>query len=112
MAGNTEKSLWDTGASLTIVDKSLPLRSPENFKFIREIDAADASGTSIKAKVYKTTIQFSDFSLNNVTVVALDFSKIQEEVDPEITVVVGYNIYSKYNWLIDYKNFIWSAWER
>ncbi|OFZ24589.1 MAG: hypothetical protein A2381_13980 [Bdellovibrionales bacterium RIFOXYB1_FULL_37_110] len=110
--GDKVKSLWDTGASLSAVDIRYIEENLANFKFVREIEAEDGVGNIVKTKVYKTRLNISGISIQDVTVVAIDFKKIQNDVDPDIKVIVGYNIYSKFNWLIDYKNKKWAVWQK
>ncbi|MGE4132663.1 MAG: aspartyl protease family protein [Bdellovibrionales bacterium] len=111
VGGQVVKTLWDTGAGMTVVDKDLVLASPDQYRFVQYIEAGDGLGERWRAAVYKTKMEVGGHVIEDLQVVAIDFAKIQKDVSPDVKAIVGFNFYERFNWLVDYQQNLWAVWK-
>lgn len=104
-----EVAIWDTGATLTLIDKTMLTEFPDNFEFIGEKTIEDAKGTPIKSELFKIKkLIIADKQLTDTYVFVTDMSYLTKTI-PGVRMILGYNVISKFNWRMDYQNKSWSA---
>lgn len=107
VANYSTTSLFDIGASKTVVDQKIVDANPAAFKFIRDLSGIDGNNQKIKATLYKlTNLKFGNIELKDIEVIAVDLAPLTEKI-PNVDVVFGLDIIQKYNWSIDTKMKRW-----
>jgi hypothetical protein len=102
------ESIFDTGASKTVIDKTLVEDFPENFIFLKELQATDGNSARIKAGLYRLkSFKFGSEELNNIEVYVLDLSALISKL-PTVRVVVGLDLIYNYNWFFNPAAKVWS----
>ena len=108
VAEYSTQSIFDTGASQTVVDKKIVELNPSQFTLIKEINVTDGNSSKIKAGLYTLSrFKFGSIELENIEVFAVDLSAMTAKI-PGVDVVVGLDIIQKYNWIIDTKSKTWN----
>ena len=103
--------LFDTGAQLTSVDQQFVDQNPSLFASAGPVNVKDSSGQKVSAaKLYKLkSIKIGSFEIKDIYVIAFDFKAIGIDWGTDVPVILGFNIISKMNWVLDLKNDLWSA---
>jgi hypothetical protein len=106
-------ALWDTGVSITSIDKEFIAAHPENFKATNKGGTGfDGAGKPLLLQVYRARkIVVAGHAFEDVRVVAADLSLLRENWSKDIQAVVGFNLIRKGNWHFDASNRRW-AFER
>lgn len=105
----TARAVWDTGASITIVDSNFIEKYPNLFTTDGASEGTDATGASFETPMYKmNACTIGDRAFPEVRVTSVDFSHINANSDTPMDMIVGYNILSKANWLFDFPNKKWA----
>lgn len=100
----TIQTIFDTGASSTVIDLSFVNQHPEKFKLVKEIDIQDGNSAKLKAGLYLLDSLFlSEEEIHNVEVYALDLSALKTKI-PNIQAIIGLNIIKNYDWFFDLPN--------
>lgn len=107
VAGQLTKSIFDTGASQTVVDSKLVEANPSAFMLIKVIDVIDGNNSMIKAGLYRLDhFKFGDIEIANLEVFVLDLSALTAKI-PGVNVVVGLDVIQRYNWFFDTNEKSW-----
>jgi len=107
IAGNSVPSLFDTGATDTVVDIDFVEAHPENFKFVKEVEIQEGSNQSIKVGLCRLkSMKMGTIDDTNVEVYVLSLKYLQSKI-PGIQAVIGLSQMTKHNWYIDNKNSVW-----
>jgi hypothetical protein len=103
------RAMWDTGSSMTAVDRAFVKTHAEDFKPTEEfMKGTDGAGHSLLVKVFRAKkITIGPRSFSNVRVVAVDLSLLRENVSPQIHAVIGFNLIRKADWFFDPQNKSW-----
>jgi hypothetical protein len=103
LAGQPMRALWDTGAGLTCVDRTLPERLPGAFSFVQEVNGGkDSTGNAVAMKLYKVgDLQVGAEHFRDLSVLAIDFKVIQEHLSPDLQVLLGFNAIAEATWSFD-----------
>ena len=105
---NPTKSIFDTGASKTVVDNDMVIKNPEQFIFIKDLSATDGNNVIIKAGLYRLkSFKFAAVELKDIEVIAVDLSNLKAKLSM-IDVIIGMDIIQEYNWSFDTKSHLWS----
>lgn len=108
VAGQSTQSIFDTGASQTVIDDKLVEQSPDNFVFIKDLSATDGNNTKIKAVLYRLKrFNFANLELKDIEVIAVDLSNLKAKL-PQIDVVIGMDIIQNFTWTFDTQQRLWS----
>lgn len=104
LAHTTVETIFDTGATSTVVSLSFVKENAEHFKLIKEIDVTDGNNTELKAGLYELDeISFGDTTLKKINVYVLDLTNLKRKI-PNVEIVLGLNLIQKYNWQFDMQN--------
>jgi hypothetical protein len=102
------KSVWDTGAGITIVDMRIIKKYPNLFQEVKPSIGTDSTGIKRETPMFimgKTIINNMEFAPAKVA--GVDLSHLTSEIDVPMDLILGYNILSKANWLFDFPNRQW-----
>lgn len=111
ISGADIQTVFDTGAAMTAIDQKLVDMQPDGFKFIQDIAGSDVAGKPVMLKLYvASNLSILGKELSDVNVVGMDFSVISNHIDPNVSMIVGYNIISKMNWYFDLPGRRWAPY--
>lgn len=99
--------IWDTGAGLTTLDQKIIEQQPGDFEFIRDIEVGNTVGSGkTLMKLYRAKVaRVSDASLNDVLVLATDFSQVQAKTgDSTVVGALGFNALRNHVWYFNMPN--------
>ena len=104
LANKIVETIFDTGASSTVVSLAFVASNTEHFKLIKEVNVTDGNNTELKAGLYELNeISFGDITLKKIQVYVLDLSNLKSKL-PNVDIVLGLNVIQKYNWQFDIQN--------
>ncbi|MFZ3231678.1 MAG: aspartyl protease family protein [Pseudobdellovibrio sp.] len=104
LAEKTVETIFDTGASGTVVSLAFVKENAEHFKLIKELDVTDGNNADLKAGLYELDqISFGNDNLKKVKIYALDLSNLKSKL-PNVEIVLGLNIIQNFNWQLDTQN--------
>jgi len=98
------ESIFDTGATNTVVSLQFVSKNLEHFRLIKEINVTDGNNNSLKAGLYEINeLSFGDINLKKKQVYVLDLSNLQSKI-PGVEVVLGLDVIQNFNWKFDNLN--------
>lgn len=107
------QAVWDTGASLTVVDMSFIQRHPDFFTPAGESTGTDAAGAQVETPMF----MMSSASLGGYTfpphrVAGVDLSHVNATLTMPMDMIIGYSTFRRANWLFDFPAQKWmiSQW--
>jgi hypothetical protein len=101
-------SVWDTGASLTVVDTHFIQRHPSFFTLAGTSIGTDSAGAQMETPIYilsGAVIGNHQFPPHRVA--GVDLSAINTTLDMPMDMILGYSTLSKANWLFDFPGKQW-----
>jgi hypothetical protein len=101
-------AVWDTGASITIVDMSFVARHPGLFQAAGRSTGTDSTGAQQETPMYvmaASVMGGQTFPAQRVA--AVDLSGVNATLERVMDLIVGYNAYSKAHWLFDFPRGRW-----
>lgn len=103
-------AVWDTGASVTLVDEEFVEKFPGLFSPVAESDQIrDGAGKTITTKAYRVLdLNIGGVGFLGEYVIATDFTNLRSQVDSNVRFVLGYQILKSHNWYIDYQKEKWA----
>jgi predicted aspartyl protease len=110
LAGAQVDALWDTGASLTVVDPVFIQAHPADFKKLgTPMRGTDGAGDALVVEVYRARrLSVGGRTFRNTHVVAVDLSLLREHFAQDIQAVLGFNVIRKADWYFHRANRQWS----
>ncbi len=106
------KAVWDTGASITVVDSNFVEKNPQYFTPDGTDIGTDSTGASFETLMYKMAgFTIGGQAFPDVRVACVDFSHMNAHIDIPMDVGIGYNILSQANWLFDFPQKKWALIE-
>jgi predicted aspartyl protease len=105
----TAMSVWDTGASMTVVDEAFIRRVPEFFDEAGTSMGTDSTGAELETKTYVmtgATIGGHEFPPHRVA--AVDLSHVNSTIEIPMDMVLGYSTLRPANWLFDFPGRRWA----
>lgn len=108
--GDTRASaVWDTGASLTVVDAGFVSRQPAFFAAAGRSTGTDAAGTQVETPLLVMSgavIGGRAFSPHKVA--AVDLSQVNAGIEVPMDMILGYSTLRQANWLLDFPRRRWA----
>lgn len=102
-------AVWDTGASLTVVDLNFIRAHAAHFSAAGHSIGTDANGTQVETAMYlMDAAQIGGRTFPPHRVAAVDLSPVNAAIEIPMDLIVGYNLYSQANWLFDFPNRRWA----
>jgi hypothetical protein len=105
----TAQAVWDTGASLTIVDMSLVNRHPAFFQAAGRSSGTDSSGATVETPMFimaATTLGGHTFPPHRVA--GVDLSYMNASIEIPMDLILGYSTLRKANWVFDFPRKQWA----
>ena len=111
VGGAPNLALWDTGAGLSCVSPALVKLHPEAFSFIQDLDQGlDGTGHRVAMKLYRAKkLTAGTQTFRNLSVLAIDFKVIHEQLSKQAHVILGYNAIRQANWDFDPPHLRWDV---
>ena len=98
-------AVWDTGASITVVDSTFIKEYPNLFTADGAEKGTDATGATFETPMYKMQpCSIGGRSFPGVRVASVDLS----HMNAKMMMILGYNILSRANWLFDFPDKKWA----
>lgn len=107
------QAVWDTGASLTVVNMDFIHAHPEHFEPAGHSFGTDSTGATLETPMYvmaETTIGARTFP--QVRVAGVDLSQVNAHIEIPMDMILGYNILSRACWLFDFPRRQWAITEQ
>ena len=107
--GSTSAStVWDTGASLTVVDANFIQNHPNLFESAGESTGIDATGASVQTPMFvMSEAIIGGHNFSKCRVAGVDLSHVNASIEMPMDMILGYNILSQVNWLFDFPQKKW-----
>jgi len=104
------RTLWDTGAELTVIDPELILKKPKLFNHVMNIDqGTDATGALVQFKLFRCAdLKVGGISLEG-NILSMDFAPLRRKIGEEVCLILGFNHIRKLNWNFDLNSNLWSV---
>jgi hypothetical protein len=103
------KAVWDTGASITVVDMNLINRHPAFFQPAGQSTGTDSTGTRMETPMYSmstTIVGSTAFPPHKVA--GVDLSRVNSTIEAPMDLILGYNTLRRANWLFDFPGKKWA----
>lgn len=108
--GNTTaKTVWDTGASITVVDMAFIQKHPAFFQQLGQSEGTDVSGTTMESPMFMmspTVIGGLVFPSHKVA--GVDLSFVNSTIEVPMNLILGYSTLSKAHWIFDFPRKKWA----
>lgn len=106
---STAKAVWDTGASITVVDLSFIKKHPAFFEEAGQSTGTDSTGSKMETPMFimaATKIGNNKFPPHRVA--GVDLSYVNSTIEVPMDLILGYSTLSKANWLFDFPGKRWA----
>jgi len=95
-------AVWDTGASITVVDMTFVNAHPSAFESAGVSTGTDATGSQMDTPMFRMAeCRIGDYHFPSQRVAGVDLSQVNATIDRPMDLILGYTILSKANWLFD-----------
>lgn len=103
------KAVWDTGASITIVDSTFIEREPASFQEDGSTSGTDSTGVKMKTRMFiMAAAVIGDHVFPPHRVAAVDLSHVNSTIQVPMDLILGYTTLSKANWVFDFARQRWA----
>lgn len=103
------QAVWDSGASLTVVDIAFVERHPACFTEAGYSTGTDTNGSQVETAMFvMAAVQLGGVQFPPHRVAAVDLSQVNALIEIPMDLILGYNLYSQTNWLFDFPNRRWA----
>lgn len=105
----TAHAVWDTGASITIVNTAFINNHPDLFQEAGSSTGTDSTGEQVETPMFmmaETTIGGSVFPPSRVA--SVDLSFVNATIEIPMDMILGYSVMRKANWLFDFPSKQWA----
>lgn len=103
------KTVWDTGAGITIVDMRIIKKHPNLFREIRPSIGTDSAGIKKESPMFIMTATIIDnMKFAPLKVAGVDLSHLNSTIEVPMDMILGYNTLNKANWLFDFSHKKWA----
>lgn len=103
------KAVWDTGASLTIVDVNFIENHPELFTKTGDSKGIDGAGHSMETPMFvMNEVEIAGTTFPKCRVAGVDLSRISDGAEIPFDMILGYNTICSANWFFDFPRLQWA----
>jgi hypothetical protein len=103
------KAVWDTGASLTIVDLNFIKQQPALFEELGQSTGTDGTGAEQQTSLFlMSPILIGNKEFPAVKVAGVDLSGVNSNIEVPMDLILGYNLLAKAHWLFDFPGRRWA----
>jgi predicted aspartyl protease len=101
-------AVWDTGASMTVVDTNFIARTPGFFPAAGQSTGTDSTGARQETPMYMmAAATIGGYTFPTQRVAAVDLARVNATLERPMDLIVGYNLYSSAHWLFDFPRRRW-----
>jgi predicted aspartyl protease len=101
--------VWDTGASLTVVNLDFAHQHPHCFAPDGSSTGTDASGTSVQTPMFiMSSARINGVMFPPHRVAAVDLGDVNRMIEKPMDMIMGYSTYRHADWLFDFPNAEWA----
>jgi hypothetical protein len=107
------QAVWDTGASLTIVDTNFVNKHPELFQPVGQSTGTDSTGAQMETPMFlmaATMIGGCEFPPHRAA--GVDLSAVNATLEISMDMILGYSTLRQANWLFDFPRRQWAISQR
>lgn len=109
MSGTIGQGVWDTGASITVVDQAFISANTERFSQIGTSKGTDASGKTMETPLMEMkAFQIGGHPFPTQRVASVDLSFANKGTERPMNMILGYNTLCHADWLFDFPNRKWA----
>ncbi len=102
------RAVWDTGASITVVDQGLINLLPEHFQADGVSVGTDATGASMETPMYRMAgAVLGGHAFSSHRVAGVDLSPLKASTDTPMELILGYSTLSQADWFFDFPRRRW-----
>jgi hypothetical protein len=106
----TVRAVWDSGASLTLVDLSFIQEHPALFTPVGTSTGTDATGASSDTPMFTMhESRIGGHAFAACRVAGVDLTPIRAAAEIPMEMIIGYNIIRQANWLFDFPQRKWAV---
>ncbi|HLJ19089.1 MAG TPA: retropepsin-like aspartic protease [Stellaceae bacterium] len=101
-------AVWDTGASMTVVDATFIQNNPEHFEHAGASSGTDSTGTTVETQTFTMSgavIGGRTFPPHRVA--AVDLSRVNATIEIPMQMILGYTTLRQADWLMDFPGRRW-----
>lgn len=110
LRGARVRAVWDTGASITVVDQGLLSRQRRLFRPLGASWGTDATGARRPSRIYEVTgFQVAGVPLAPHPVAVVDLAGVGASSGRAIDLVLGWTTLRQCNWLMDFPGRRWAV---
>jgi hypothetical protein len=103
-------AVWDSGASMTVVDKAFVAAYPGHFTEVAPTMGTDAAGVRSETATFRMgAVDVGGQHLGPSTVAAVDLAPLNATVDVAMDMIVGYPLLAQARWVFDFPAKRWGA---
>lgn len=103
------RAVWDTGASLTVVDINFIENHSELFAKTGVSTGTDGAGHSLETPMFvMNEVEIGSTILPKRRVAGVDLSRISDGAEIPFDMIIGYNIMREANWFFDFPQLRWT----
>ncbi len=102
-------AVWDTGASLTVVDANFIAQHPDSFEPAGQSTGTDSTGFQMETPMFRmapAVIGGRSFPAQRVA--SVDLGRVNATLDLPMDLILGYNTLSKAQWCFDFPRQRWA----
>lgn len=102
-------AVWDTGASITVVDTNFVNKHPTLFEEVGKSQGIDSSGSTMETPMFNMAASIiGNHSFPPHKVAGVDLSQVNATLEIPMDLILGYSTLSKANWLFDFPGKRWA----
>jgi predicted aspartyl protease len=109
----TGQAVWDTGASITIVDMNFINAHPAFFQPAGHSTGTDSTGAQMETPMYMIAAPvIGGVTFSPHRVAGVDLSPVNATIDVPMDLILGYTTLSQANWVFDFPRKKWAISKR
>lgn len=107
------RTVWDTGAGITIADMNFIEKYPALFQPIGQSQGTDSTGTNMETPLFMMAPTIiGDHKFPTHKVAGVDLSQVNSTIDVPMDLILGYTTLRQANWLFDFPGKRWAISKR
>src|SRR5215216_273616 len=102
-------AVWDTGASITVVDASFMEKHPAFFQEAGQSTGIDSTGAEVETPMFTMReVRIGNYFFPSQRVARVNLSQVNATIEIPMDLILGYPALSKANWLFDFPRKRWA----
>jgi hypothetical protein len=105
----TAGAVWDTGASITVVNMALVEKHSDFFEAAGHSTGTDSTGMSVETPMFvMAATDIGGYTFPSQRVAGVDLSFVNTTIERPMDLILGYSLLRKANWLFDFPRQKWA----